>query len=98
MILFISFHSEHMPGINEDCPKPYMLHNMLKRLNSQIISCDEFYNLLGRIRFQVDEIDDQFLDNSKTAINIEFHPEKEEHLIEFSFSYYIGTIIAKQIN
>lgn len=98
MKFFISFHSEYVPGMYEDCPKPYILHVMLKRLNNQIISCGEFYNTLRRIRYQIDEIDNQYWGNSRTVINIEFHPEEEEHLIEFSFSYYLGTIIAKQIN
>lgn len=97
MKFFISFHSEYVPGMYEDCPKPYLLDVMLKRLNNQLISLSEFYNMLRNIRYQIDEIDDQFWNNSRTSINVEFHPDNETHLIEFSFSYYLGTLKAKHI-
>lgn len=97
MNLLLSYSSDYDPSPTEDCNKPYLLQLLLKKLDNKTISLDQYFSELQLIKMQIDELDQSFWSNGNTNIEIYYYTEQQIHTIDFSFSYYTGTLTAKQI-
>lgn len=97
MNLLLTYYSEYDPNPRDDCNKPYWLQQLLRKLDNKILSLAQFFSELHLIRMQIEELDQSFWSNGKTYIEIFYLTEQQIHMIDFSFSYYTGTLTAKQI-